>query len=271
MSSRLTEILVATSERLAEARSRLPEPELRARIKDLPPAQDFAAALTRPGRGSPGAAPLRVIAEIKRRSPSAGAIFEEVDPASAAQALVTAGAAAISVVTEPHFFGGSLEAMAQVRAATSAPLLRKDFLLDSYQVLEARLYGADAVLLLAAVIDDGTIRQCVEEAERCGIAVLAEAHGEEELERLIALGLPIIGLNARDLHSFEVDVERVLRWCEAIPSDRISVAESGITTRAQADAVTAAPVDAALVGEGLMRGGDPAARFRALFGMSAPA
>jgi indole-3-glycerol phosphate synthase len=266
MSSRLTEILVATSERLADARSRLPEPELRARLKDLPPAKDFAAALQRPGRGTADVAPLRVIAEIKRRSPSAGAIFEDVDPASAARTLVAAGAAAISVVTEPRFFGGSLEAMQQVRAATDAPVLRKDFLLDSYQVLEARLHGADAVLLLAAVIDDETIRQCAQEADRCGIVVLAEAHGEEELERLIALGMPIIGVNARDLHSFEVDVPRVLRWCEAIPSDRIAVAESGITTRAQADAVTAAPVDAVLVGEGLMRGGDPGARFRALFG-----
>lgn len=266
MSSRLAEILVATSERLAAARAQHNESELRARIRDLPPVRDFERALRRSGKGEKEAAPLNIIAEIKRRSPSAGSIFEEVDPAAAARSLEEAGAVAISVLTEPHFFGGSMEALQSVKGAVRVPVLRKDFIIDSYQILETRANGADAVLLLAAVLDNDTILRCVAEAEYCGMSILAEAHGEEELERLLRLDLPVIGLNARDLNSFEVDVTRVLRWAESVPPRHVCVAESGIKTRRQADAVSAARVDAALVGEGLMRDGDPARSFRELFG-----
>jgi indole-3-glycerol phosphate synthase len=230
--------------------------------------RSLAAALARPGRGTPTARPIRVIGEIKRRSPSAGAIYEDLDVQGTARALAAAGCAALSVLTEPEYFGGDLANLGLARSATPLPILRKDFIVDPRQVLESRAHGADAVLLLAAALDDDALARCREEAARWDLEVLAEAHGPTEVQRLLAAGVEILGLNARDLHSFEVDVSRVLQWAETLPPDphRVVVAESGILSREVADRVAGAPVDAALVGEGLMRGGRPGERLEELFG-----
>jgi indole-3-glycerol phosphate synthase len=230
------------------------------------PPRDFAGALRRDRSRPDAPGPLRVIAELKRRSPSAGAIREDLDPVSAAIELEAAGAKALSVLTEPRFFGGDLAFLTAVRRAVDLPLLRKDFVVDPVQIVEARAHGADAVLLLAVVLDDDELLRCAEEAARWGMAVLAESHDEAELERILRLDLPVVGVNARDLRSFEVDLDAALARCASIPSPRIRVAESGVRERADAERVFASGVDAVLVGEGLMRPGTPTARFEHLFG-----
>lgn len=264
-SSRLAQILHTTRRRVdALDAATVRWLELRAEERGAP--QSLAAALRRPGRGTAEAEPLRVVGEIKRRSPSAGAIYEGLDPRATARELEAAGCRALSVLTEPDFFGGSLETLETVRETVELPLLRKDFVIDPRQVVEARAYGADAVLLLAAALDDDTFRRCRDEARGWGLSVLAEAHAAGEVERLLGLEVEILGVNARDLTTFEVDLAAALRLCHDLPEDVVVVAESGLRDRKAARRVSAAPVDAALVGEGLMRGGDPRARYRELFG-----
>ncbi len=261
MSARLDPILDHARARAAALRASGIEAAWRDRLAALPATRPFAAALRRT-EGEP----LRVIAELKRRSPSAGPIREDLDPVEVARALEGAGAHALSVLTEDRFFGGDLDFLARVRAAVDLPLLRKDFVVDPLQVLEARIHGADAVLLLAVVLDDEALVRCAEEAARCGLDVLAETHDDGELQRVLALDFPLVGVNARDLRTFEVDLETALHRCRSIGADRIVVAESGIRTRADARRASSAGVDAVLVGEGLMRPGRPAERFAALFG-----
>ena len=260
MSTRLEPILESTRRRVEALHPHAAD--VRARAADADTPRGFAAALRRHSDG-----PLRVIAELKRRSPSAGPIREDLDPVDAARQLEKAGAAALSVLTEPEFFGGSLDFLGEVRAAVDLPLLRKDFVLDPLQIAEARAAGADAVLLLAVALDDDLLRRCADEAARWDLDVLAEAHDDEELDRLLALQLPVVGVNARDLTSFEVDLPGALERCARIPSDRIVVAESGVRDRSAADRVAATAVDAVLCGEGLMRPGTPADRFATLFGV----
>lgn len=264
--SRLEQILGRVRERLAERQRRIPLERLGELAAEQGRTRSLSAALRRPGKAGSGAAPLRVIGELKRRSPSAGSIHEDLDPHAAAEALRRAGCAAISVLTEPDFFGGSLETLRQTRAVSPLPLLRKDFILEPYQILEARAHGADAVLLLAAALDDHRILAFRDRAGELGMEVLVEAHGEDELQRLLALELPIVGCNARDLSSFEVDLDRALGWCAQVPADRICVIESGVREGEDGRKVQRAPVDAALVGEGLMRGGRIVENFRSLFG-----
>jgi indole-3-glycerol phosphate synthase len=261
----LPSILARVRERLDVRRLEVPLRELAARVAEQPAARPLGRALSRPGHG-PARAPLRVIGELKRRSPSAGSIAEALDPVSAARALRDVGCRALSVLTVPDFFGGSLQTLTQVRAAVDLPLLRKDFILDVYQVLEARAFGADAVLLLAAALDDHRLTALRDRAGELGMEVLAEAHGEAELQRLLRLDLPLIGVNARDLTDFRVDLPAALRWIDAVPADRVVVAESGVRVRADAEQVVASRADAVLVGEGLMRGNAPAERFVELFG-----
>lgn len=262
MSTRLDPILAATRTRIESVHAQADT--LRVQAGERQSTRGFLEALRRTPDG-----PLRVIAELKRRSPSAGAIREDLDPVDAARQLESAGAAALSVLTEPDFFGGSLDFLQEVRTAVDLPLLRKDFVLDPIQIVEARAAGADAILLLAVALDDDAIRRCADEATRWGLDVLAEAHDDRELDRLVALELPVIGVNARDLTSFEVDLPRALERCARVPKDRIVVAESGVRTREDADRVASTAVDAVLCGEGLMRPGTPAERFATLFGRSA--
>lgn len=265
MSQHLERILDSVRARLVEQRRRRPLALLAEEYLALPPTRSLSQALRRGGKGTDAADPLRVLGELKRRSPSAGTIREQFDPVDLARELEKAGCAALSVLTEEDHFGGSLEFLRQARGAVALPLLRKDFILDPYQILEARVAGADAVLLLASVLSDEQLLAFRDRAQELGLEVLAEAHDEKELQRLLALELPIVGCNARDLSTFHVDLEKALQLCSQVPKERVCVVESGILEPEQARRAAAAAVDAALVGEGLMRGETPRLRFARLF------
>jgi indole-3-glycerol phosphate synthase len=207
-----------------------------------------------------------LIAEVKRASPSAGSISADADPVAQAEAYATAEAAVVSVLTEPLHFGGSLDDLRAVRRAVDVPVLRKDFLIDVAQVLAARAAGADAVLLIAASVDDESLGALIAAARELGMEPVVESHSDEDLDRVLATDARIVGVNARDLESLDVDVDAALGRIGRIPSDRIAVAESGIRTREDVRRAVDAGASAILVGETLMRAGDPAAAARALLG-----
>lgn len=239
-------------------RQPLDEARLMAVAMGLPPARGFAGALW-------SAPPPAVIAEVKRASPSVGSIAE-VDPASQARAYEAAGAAAVSVLTEPRHFDGSLADLRAVHLATSVPVLRKDFLVQPAQLMEARAEGADAVLLITAALTEGELRAMLATAEDLDLATLVEIHSERDLEVAIAVEAKVIGVNARDLETLEVDPERALALLGRIPADRIAVAESGIASPEQVKRAVNAGARAILVGEALMRAEDPGAKLRELRG-----
>lgn len=228
-------------------------------LRDLPatPVRDLAAALARPG--------LSVIAEFKRRSPSRGLLAESLDPALVARAYEAGGAAAMSVLTDREFFGGSEADLQAARAAVCLPVLRKDFTIDVYQVHEARAIGADAVLLIVRILEDALLRDLLAAAGGVGLAALVETHTAEEVDRALAAGARIIGVNSRDLDTFEVRLDAALALRPRI-GDAIAVAESGIQTAEDARRVRAAGFDAILVGESLVRSGDPRAKIAELLG-----
>ena len=236
---------------------------LMARALARPPARDLVAAL-RDGAGTPA-----VIAEVKRASPSAGAIDTDADASPIATAYAAGGAAAISVLTEPHHFAGSLLDLEAVRTAVAIPVLRKDFLIDPAQVIEARAFGADAVLLIAASLPGAQLLAMLRACEDVGMAGLVETHADGDLERALEAGAAVVGVNARDLETLAVDVDRAMRQLERVPEDRIAVLESGVSTRAQARAAAEAGASAILVGESLMRAADPAGMVRMLRGEEA--
>ncbi len=222
-----------------------------------PPPRGFEAALR--------ATTPAVIAEVKRASPSAGAIAER-DPATQARAYADGGASAISVLTEPRHFDGTLADLRAVRAAVGLPVLRKDFLIDPAQVIESRAAGADAVLLIAACVSQAELAALIQAADDLGMAALVETHAEADLDEALAAGARIVGVNARDLESLEMDPERALRALRRVPADRIAVFESGIRTRADVEAALRAGASAILVGEALMRADDPAGAIAELIG-----
>jgi indole-3-glycerol phosphate synthase len=230
---------------------------LMARVSAMPPAKDLEAALT---VGEPPA----LIAEVKRASPSAGMIAEDVNPSVLARGYQAGGAAAVSVLTEPRHFQGSLADLQAVRSSVSIPVLRKDFLIHPSQVIEARASGADAVLLIVAALTDAQLRALLEAAGDVGLATLVETHSDEDLRRALDSEAKVIGVNARDLETLEVDVAGALARVGRVPDDRISVLESGISTRANVDAALEAGASAILVGEALMRADDPARAVRKL-------
>ena len=230
---------------------------LMARVSAMPPAKDLEAALT---VGEPPA----LIAEVKRASPSAGMIAEDVNPSVLARGYQAGGAAAVSVLTEPRYFQGSLADLQAVRSSVSIPVLRKDFLIHPSQVIEARASGADAVLLIVAALTDAQLRALLEAAGDVGLATLVETHSDEDLRRALDSDAKLIGVNARDLETLEVDVAGALARVGRVPDDRISVLESGISTRANVDAALEAGASAILVGEALMRADDPARAVRKL-------
>jgi indole-3-glycerol phosphate synthase len=231
---------------------------LLARATLLPPPLDLVRALR---DGAPS-----VIAEVKRASPSAGTIADDADPVVQARAYATGGAAAISVLTEPAHFHGSLLDLHAVRLAVDLPLLRKDFLIQPSQVIEARAHGADAVLLITACLNDGDLAAMLACASDLGMGVLVEVHSDDDVERAVASSAPVIGVNARDLETLDVDIERALERLRMIPADRVAVLESGISTRAHVEAAVAAGASGILVGEALMRAPDPIAKLRELRG-----
>lgn len=239
-------------------RSPIDESKLMALAIGLPPTRGFAGALW-------SAQEPAVIAEVKRASPSAGAIAD-TDPGERARAYERAGAVAISVLTEPVHFDGSLADLRAVHLATTVPVLRKDFLVHPSQLMEARVEGADAVLLIAAALSENELRAMLAAAEDLGLGALVETHSEEDLERALATDAKVIGVNARDLETLDVDGDRALRLLPRIPKDRIAVLESGISTREQVEVALEAGASAILVGEALMRATDPRSKLRELLG-----
>lgn len=261
MSSRLDEIVEVTRVRLATEMKQRSLNDLEREAAAVDPPRDFEGALRAPG--------ISLIAEIKRASPSAGSIRREADPPGLAEAYERGGARAVSVLTEPEFFGGSLEDMQTARAAVNLPVLRKDFLLDPYGVIQARAAEADAVLLIVAALSDpGLFRDMWEAVKQCGLSALVEVHDEHELEAAFEVDPQIIGVNQRNLRTFEVDTSLALRLRREIPQNAVMVAESGIRSRREVEELENAKVDAVLVGETLMRASDPAEAVRELLGNS---
>ena len=243
------------AERRAE---RLPLDVLRAAAADLPPARGLRAAVRR-GPDGP-----RVIAEVKRRSPSKGDIRIDLDPAALAAAYAAGGASAVSVLTEPRHFAGSPDDLLAVRAAVELPVLRKDFVTDRYQIWEARAWGADAVLLIVAALDPPALRALLDEAAEAGLDALVEVHTRAEAETAADAGATLVGVNARDLATLEVDPHRFAAVRQALPDGTVLVAESGIRDRAGVQAAADAGADAVLVGEALVLASDPARAVRDL-------
>jgi indole-3-glycerol phosphate synthase len=251
--------IVADKRRTHAARKPMALDALWAEAAGMPAARDFAAALRDPMRPAP-----RVIAEFKRRSPSAGPIRPGADPAAVARAYAAAGAAAMSVLTDEHFFDGALAHVAAARAAAPLPVLRKDFLLDERDLVEARLCGADAALLIVRILSQAELAHLVAAARRLGIATLVEAHTDRELEAALVAGADIVGVNHRDLDTLTIDLDLSAR-ARAVAPDAILVAESGIATPAHVAQMRAHGADAILVGEALMRAADPGQALKDLF------
>ena len=235
---------------------------LRERAQARPPGPSLVTALAAPG--------VSVIAEVKRASPSKGPIAPTLDAAAQAAAYQRGGAAAVSVLTEPTRFAGGLDDLAVV-SALGVPALCKDFIVDVYQVWEARAAGAAAVLLIAAALDDPTLAALHDEAAAAGLDALVEVHDADEAARAVALGARIVGVNARDLRTFEVDAQAFARLRPSLPTDALAVAESGITTPEQVADAAEWGADAVLVGESLVRARDPEAAVAALVAAGRPA
>ncbi|OHB83493.1 MAG: indole-3-glycerol phosphate synthase [Planctomycetes bacterium RBG_16_64_12] len=256
----ILENIVATKRReIDRAKARTSEAALRRRLAEAPPPRDFFAPLARDG-------PIRLIAEVKKASPSKGVIREAFDPVAIACAYQEHGATSISVLTDEPYFQGSLDDLRQVRRLVDLPVLRKDFIVDPYQVLEARAAGADAVLLIAECLDDAALKQLHEAVVELGMTPLVELYEPENLARVLAVGARLVGINNRNLHTFEVDLGHTLRLLGEIPADRVVVAESGIRTRADVERLESAGVHAMLVGETLMARDDVGAAVRELLG-----
>jgi indole-3-glycerol phosphate synthase len=230
--------------------------DLRAALADVPAPLDPMPHFRAPGSS--------VIAEVKRRSPSKGDLADIADPAGLATAYAGGGAAAISVLTEERRFGGSIDDLRAVRAAVDVPVLRKDFIVTDYQLLEARAAGADLALLIVAALDDDQLRRLHDAARELGLTVLVEVHDEPETERALALGAELIGVNARNLKTLEVDDATFVKLAPLVPADRVLVAESGISGPADVARYAADGARAVLVGEALVKDGDPVAAVRAM-------
>jgi indole-3-glycerol phosphate synthase len=255
----LDDILAQTRVTVAEARRVIPLAEQEARARAAPPPRDFWGALRSPRGGR-----MATIAEFKRRSPSAGWIRQDATPEDIVPRYQQAGAACLSVLTDGPFFGGDLGDLGRARTAGSLPILRKDFMIDRYQVVESRAAGAEAILLILMALNDDLAIQLAGEAARWGLDVVWEAHSPEEVRRAVAASARIIGVNHRDLRTFEVDTTLAVRMRPEVPGSRLIVAESGIKTAADVRGLRDAGINAILVGESLMRAPDPGEALRRL-------
>jgi indole-3-glycerol phosphate synthase len=257
----LEPIIASTRQELARRRDRVPEAELeREAARRAGELRPFAQALLKPG--------LSVIAEHKRRSPSAGVIRAELPLEDVVGAYERGGAAALSILTEGPSFGGSLDDLRAARAASALPILRKDFIVDAYQLHEALAAGADAILLIVAALQPAELERLHEIALSLGLAALVEVHDESELERAAALGAQLIGINNRDLTTLNVDIRRTFDLLPGVPDGATVVAESGLRTASDLAELEGAGVDAVLIGEALMRSADIEAACRALTGQA---
>jgi indole-3-glycerol phosphate synthase len=240
-------------------KAQTPLGELEKRLKDAPATRPFRQRLT--------GGPIRLIAEIKQASPTKGLLCSNFQPLSLARIYESSGAAAISVLTDQEFFQGSLAHLEMVKMETTKlPILRKDFIIDPYQILEARVYGADAILLIVAALTGQKLASYLQIAKSLGLEALVEIHTRSELALALEAGAELIGINNRDLKSFAVDLETTFRLLEAIPKDKVVVAESGINKRSDLMRLAQAGVNAALVGEALVTAADPGAKIRELCG-----
>ena len=257
----LEKIVARKAEEVAERRARVALDELARQAAAADPVRGFADALIRRVRAKEAA----VIAEVKKASPSKGVLRENFDPVQIARSYEAGGAACLSVLTDIDFFQGADAYLQQARSACSLPVIRKDFMIDPYPVVEARALGADCILLIAAVLDDGQLAELSAEARSLGMDVLVEVHDASELERALKLETPLLGINNRNLHTFEVSLETTLDLLPRIPQDRIVVTESGILNRADVELMEINQVYAFLVGEAFMRAEQPGAELQRLF------
>ena len=255
----LEEIVIKNRQETEERKRRLPFTELEQMADSSPPPLDFAAAIARDG--------INLIAEVKKASPSRGTICADFDPVQVAATYANSGVAAISVLTEPRYFQGSLNSLSRIRNALvnkGVPLLRKDFLSDPYQIYESRVYGADALLLIVAILTKTKLRGLLELSRDLGMDCLVEVHNEKEVETALDCGAAIIGINNRDLTTFEVDVATTERLRRFIPPGRIVVSESGLKTREDIEKLKALGVNAVLIGEALVSAPDIRTKIKEL-------
>lgn len=257
----LKRICARKLEEVGERSQRVPLDELRTRVSDATPVRGFVSALKqRVAAGRPA-----VIAEIKKASPSKGVLRERFDPAAIASSYAENGAACLSVLTDVDFFQGADEYLQQARAACDLPVLRKDFMLDPYQVYESRALGADCILLIVAALDDGQMHELYSAAQDLGMDVLVEVHDAEELHRTRDMNLPIIGINNRNLHTFETSLQTTIDLLPDVPRDCLVVTESGIHTPEHVSLMQGHNVNAFLIGEAFMRQDDPGLGLKTLF------
>jgi indole-3-glycerol phosphate synthase len=254
----LDRIVEDTRDEVQRRRERVPLARLEAALGERPEARPFQEALTRPG--------VSVIAEHKRRSPSAGAIREDTSLTDVVQAYERGGAAALSILTEPFHFGGSLDDLREARGVTELPVLRKDFILDRYQLYESAVAGADAILLIVAALEPDVLYDLLREARALDLDAVVEVHDERELEVALDVEADVLGLNNRDLTDFSVDIERTYELLSDVPAGKTVVSESGFSTRDELDELERVGVDAVLIGETLMRALDIEAAARELSG-----
>jgi indole-3-glycerol phosphate synthase len=252
----IEELVEATRAGVERRRAEVPVEDLEQRLADRPEQRPFGEALVRPG--------LSVIAEFKRRSPSAGEIRPGATPPEIARLYEDAGAAALSVLTDEPHFGGSLDDLREARAACELPVLQKDFIVDGYQLYEAAAAGADAVLLIVAALDPEGLARLYEEARGLDLDVVVEVHKESELETALTVDADVFGINNRDLDDFTVDVQTTFELITDVPAGKTVVSESGIAERETLDELARVGVDAVLIGEALMRAEDPGAKLREL-------
>jgi indole-3-glycerol phosphate synthase len=258
----LRRILATKRAELEAARASVPLARMEERARAAPAPRDFTAAL----RAKLAAGKPAVIAEIKRASPSRGLLRDPFEPAAIARSYAAAGAACLSVLTDREYFRGAPEHLIEARAACDLPVLRKDFVVEPYQVYEARAMGADCILLIAAALAPGDMRGLERIARELGMSVLVEVHDAAELDAALALATPLVGINNRDLRTFETRLETTLELLPRVPADRLVVTESGILTPADVARMQAAGVGAFLVGEAFMRAPEPGKAFVSLFG-----
>ena len=237
----------------------VPLATLKSKLANLPPTKDFRAAIAQSGN-------INLIAEVKKKSPSKGIIREDFDPIQIAETYAKNGAAAISVLTDVRFFDGRLDYLSSIRQVVDVPLLRKDFTIDPYHIYQARVAGADAILLIVAALTKDQLREFMDIAESLSLASLVEVHTDTELEIALDVGAEIIGINNRDLRTFHTDLATTFSLQEFLPTGKVVVSESGIYTRADVESLREAGVDAILVGESLMRSPDIGEQVRKLIG-----
>ena len=246
---------------VARDRGKTPFSDLVLAVKDAPAARDFTAALRRPD-----GAPVRIIAEVKKASPSKGVIREDFHPVEIAQVYEANGASAISVLTDERFFRGALPYMTEVKASVGLPVMRKDFIIDEYQIYQSRAAGADALLLIAAILTGDEIKRFLDTAAGLGLYCLVEVHDEAELDAAVEAGARLIGVNNRDLKTFRVDISTTVRLAPLAPAGAILVSESGVQSREDVRFLGQNGVHAVLIGESLMRSPDIGAKLREFTG-----